>query len=98
MAAADPGEKLLDSPVLPSTDTEVLRFWLLVATVIEYCLPGVSTLKVHSLMFDSTSLVSTVVLPVTHGQVSHPSTKIQTEPERWAGPVTVAKSQEVAVA
>lgn len=54
----------VNTPVLPSTDAELLRFRLMVATVMVYFLPGVSTLKVHSLMFGSTSLVSTVMLPV----------------------------------
>ena len=55
-----------NTPVLPSTDTELLRFLLLVVTVMEYCLPGLSTLKVHSLMFGSTSLIFTVTLPTRY--------------------------------
>lgn len=55
-----------NTPVLPSTDTEAFRLQLLVVTVMVYSLPGVSTLKVHSLMFDSTFLVSTVTLPAGH--------------------------------
>lgn len=53
-----------NTPVLPSTDTEVFSFPLLVVTVMVYCLPGMSTLNVHSLMLGSTFLVAFEMLPM----------------------------------
>lgn len=55
-------DKHTHTPVRPCKDTDVFTFPLLVVTVMVYCLPGVRTLNVHSLLFGSTSLVSMVTL------------------------------------